>query len=255
MPVDVEFFYLETKELLRPYLVLHETYAEAVQDLNAKLLEQSHDIATKEEIEEVHISVLDLQEDEVEELNDTQDVQDFRNVDEEYEKSPDSDVHSESDRESDDADYDSEAENDEQLFDLEFSRMMHDSLESRKNERKTSFDAPIPSNSKIVNASDKMDASKVTFTLLTKRGNKQQHKRMHLPSDSTFAISSLSAQRAEQEERSKVKELVLNLEERDRQQQNLQPGDESVIPTPYSSVTKRGRRGRGQARGLWRALS
>ena len=71
---------------------------------------------------------------------------------------------------------------DEAEFEREYAKMMADSLESRKFERKQLFDVPLPVRAKNREASvmggqdqESVDTgSKMAFSLLTKRGNRQQ---------------------------------------------------------------------------------
>lgn len=56
---------------------------------------------------------------------------------------------------------------------------------------------------------------KMAFTLLTKKGNRQQIKTMEVPSDSILAVSTRSKQEAERKEQQQLKKLVLNYEERE----------------------------------------
>lgn len=68
-------------------------------------------------------------------------------------------------------------------FDREYAKMMAESLESRKFERKPLFDVPLPvrGKSKETNAGPEPGeatptgpSSKMAFSLLTKKGNRQQ---------------------------------------------------------------------------------
>ena len=99
---------------------------------------------------------------------------------------------------------------------------MTESMESRKYERKPAMlDVAIPMNLKGADkASDFLDGS-VAFTLLTKKGNKQQMKTMEVPSDSALAVNTRSKQEAEREEQQQLKKLVLNYEEREEQNQRI----------------------------------
>ena len=73
---------------------------------------------------------------------------------------------------------------DEADFEREYAKMMAESLDSRKHERKSTFDVPLPIRRKDANtASDLPDetvassatpAGTMAFSLLTKRGNRQQ---------------------------------------------------------------------------------
>ena len=64
---------------------------------------------------------------------------------------------------------------DEEEFEREFSKMMTESIESRKYERKPAMlDVAIPMHLKRGNDKTLDTDSSVAFTLLTKKGNKQQ---------------------------------------------------------------------------------
>lgn len=136
---------------------------------------------------------------------------------------------------------------DEADFEREYARMMAESLESRKFERKQLFDVPLPVRPKNRDPVTSISPGKegtspgntMAFSLLTKRGNRQQVWRPHmgrrninvlmrnqtrtveLPSDSTFAIAMKSQQQAEKEEQQRIKNLVLNY---DLQQSEDQEG-------------------------------
>jgi regulator of nonsense transcripts 2 len=77
---------------------------------------------------------------------------------------------------------------DEADFEREYAKMMAESLESRKHERKSTFDVPLPIRRKdretstmneswteeSAPISDAPSAGTMAFSLLTKRGNRQQ---------------------------------------------------------------------------------
>ncbi|CAG8831399.1 23766_t:CDS:2, partial [Racocetra persica] len=83
-------------------------------------------------------------------------------------------------------------------FEREFSRMMTESMESRKYERKPAMlDVAIPMHPKSIDkAADHIDGS-VSFTLLVKKGNKQQTKTIEVPAESALAVNTRSKQEAE----------------------------------------------------------
>lgn len=125
-------------------------------------------------------------------------------------------------------------------FDRELERLMADSVESRRFERKAIFDVPLPmrrapreagsdsvpegpapvesgsgfaSESASGSASgSQMPANTMAFSLMTKKGNKQQTRTIDLPSDSTFALAMRTQQQADREEQQRIKNLVLNYE-------------------------------------------
>lgn len=137
-------------------------------------------------------------------------------------------------------------------FEREFSRMMAESLESRKFERKPQFDVPVPVMAKNRSQTPKHDEppkqaadagpGKMAFSLLTKKGKAQQvggkrglfpfytepqanlvvppkTRTVELPSDSGFAVAMLNQQQAEREEQQRIKNLVLNYEIRENEEQ------------------------------------
>ncbi|GAB0133598.1 hypothetical protein EsDP_00002002 [Epichloe bromicola] len=120
---------------------------------------------------------------------------------------------------------------DEAEFEREYAKMMAESLESRKFERKPLFDVPLPVRPKNRDPSMSMTqdqepsppTNKMAFSLLTKRGNRQQTRTVELPSDSTFAIAMKTQQQVEKEEQQRIKNLVLNY---DLQQSEDQDGIE-----------------------------
>lgn len=74
---------------------------------------------------------------------------------------------------------------DEADFEREYAKMMSESLDSRKYERKSAFDVPLPMKRKDVttnsetwidesNQNNNIPAGTMVFSLLTKRGNRQQ---------------------------------------------------------------------------------
>jgi regulator of nonsense transcripts 2 len=116
---------------------------------------------------------------------------------------------------------DPEAEAD---FDRELAKLMSESVESRKFERKPLFDVPLPMRRAREAATNPEEAANevpipvapsntVKFSLLSKRGNKTQTRSIDLPSDSTFAVAMRNKQQAEKEEQQRIKSLVLNYNE------------------------------------------
>ncbi|CCX34186.1 Similar to Nonsense-mediated mRNA decay protein 2; acc. no. O13824 [Pyronema omphalodes CBS 100304] len=113
-------------------------------------------------------------------------------------------------------------------FDREFAKMMSESLESRKFERKPVFDVPLPIRraggasmlSRENTAGDELEQQPenqqeenkgtMMFSLLTRRGNRQQTKMVALPSDSGFAVAMKDKREKEREEKQKIKELVMS---------------------------------------------
>ncbi|KAK0629756.1 armadillo-type protein [Bombardia bombarda] len=116
---------------------------------------------------------------------------------------------------------------DEAEFEREYAKMMAESLDSRKFERKQQFDLPLPVRAKVRDAAagietnetatETVPAGTMAFSLLTKRGNRQQTRTVELPSDSHFAIAMKTQQQAEKEEQRRIKNLVLNYDLRENE--------------------------------------
>ncbi|KAF9970593.1 hypothetical protein BGZ73_006690 [Actinomortierella ambigua] len=108
-------------------------------------------------------------------------------------------------------------------FEREYLKMMTESLDSRKFERKHgTLDVTIP----VVRAADRREEAgrfenpdSVPFMLLTKKGNKQQIKTVALPSDSSLVINTRNQREAEREEQQQLKQIVLDYEVREEANQ------------------------------------
>ncbi|OTB06316.1 hypothetical protein M426DRAFT_9802 [Hypoxylon sp. CI-4A] len=125
---------------------------------------------------------------------------------------------------------------DEADFEREYAKMMAESLESRKFDRKPLFDVPLPvrpktrdvsSTTDTDNTTDENAPSTMAFSLLTKKGNRQQTRTVALPSDSTFAVAMKTQQQAEREEQQRIKNLVLNYDLRESEDPD---GDTHMTP-------------------------
>ncbi|KAI7297674.1 hypothetical protein KC315_g18352 [Hortaea werneckii] len=120
-------------------------------------------------------------------------------------------------------------------FDRELAKMMAESVESRRTERKPMFDVPLPMRRTVRDAtSTAADDSggespapaapgqgTMKFALLSKKGNRQQTRSIDLPSDSNFAIAMRNQQEAERAEQQRIKNLVLNYDLTDDQNDGI----------------------------------
>ncbi|EMC96436.1 hypothetical protein BAUCODRAFT_69588 [Baudoinia panamericana UAMH 10762] len=117
-------------------------------------------------------------------------------------------------------------------FDRELAKLMTESVETRRTERKPAFDVPLPMRRTVQNtASHATDGSgdelpvpavpngarTMKFALLSKKGNRQQTRSIDLPSNSSFAVAMRTQQEAERAEQQRIKNLVLNLDLNDDQ--------------------------------------
>ncbi|KAI9883753.1 MAG: hypothetical protein M1823_004488 [Watsoniomyces obsoletus] len=113
-------------------------------------------------------------------------------------------------------------------FDRELAKLTAESLDSRKFDRKPLFDVPLPIRrterpKSIDSESGGIDTNSaaaggsrdtMAFSLLTRRGNRQQTRTVEMPADSTFAVALKSKQEAEREEQKRIKDLVLEYDMR-----------------------------------------
>ncbi|ERT02632.1 hypothetical protein HMPREF1624_00933 [Sporothrix schenckii ATCC 58251] len=241
LPMDIEFIVQDIFALLRPQWRLATNFDDAVkvfqlavaQDQKAtgadKVVEQYDGAASDDESSEDEIDNADDLA-----VGDAEVDDDLSSVDEEGEDDgdrQDSDDHSESEdeeivvtREEEEIDPEDEAE-----FEREYARMMAESLETRKFDRKPMFDVALPvrlktreatstaadTNGGAGNGDDNAPSSTMAFSLLTKKGNRQQTRTLELPSDSEFAVAMRNQQQAEKEEQQRIKNLVLNLDLRE----------------------------------------
>lgn len=221
-PMDVDFMISDTFEMLRPQLHIIPTYEQANEAVDQILLElvknvQGTDKTAEEQAEESGEGSDDSSAEEEEDEERGGDEEDSQEEIDAVENNEEDDVvvlkkkQEETSRE------------DEEDFEREFNKMMTDSIESRKFEKKAAMlDVPIPMNLRgsqdrrtIAQENMKPETGKMAFTLLTKKGNRQQTKIMEIPSDSVLAVSTRTKQEAEREEQKHLKRLVLNYEERE----------------------------------------
>ena len=143
----MEFLVLDTFEKLRPKMKMIPNYAEAAEKINS-MIDQP------------------LVEPEVEHSGDDDKCDEESSKEEDHEEEENEDqsviVHQNHVNVSEDHD-----------FDKEFSKLVSESLDQRRVEKKiTPFDTPIPY--KMKSSCVESKESEVSFTLLTKRGNKPQ---------------------------------------------------------------------------------
>lgn len=240
-PMDIDFLLQDTLAALRPSMAVYATleeagkaFEEAVAKAYKKTEMDKNAAAEQEEAEEESESDDGEGEGEDAELRDEDDVavSDGEEGEEGEEgtavagphtdpSSPSSDEEEEEDivvtREQQ-LDPEAEAE-----FDREFAKMMSDSLESRKFDRKPVFDVPLPirKGTGILSRENTIESETgepeqseekgtMMFSLLTRRGNRQQTKMVALPSDSGFALAMKDKREKEREEKQKIKELVMS---------------------------------------------
>lgn len=225
LSLDIEFMIQDTFEMLRPSMKVIKDYEEAVDALRLLHAQRGdHTVSASSVVSEQ----LDSEGDEERGIDSDEDEDD-------EDEDEDLDSVSESEDSLSDADSDLEehaeerteegrlrkpiatikTEEDEQ-FEAEFSKLMLDTMDSRRSARPTALDFAIPFIRKTEqNADAEPVAGNIAFTLLTKRGSKPQTKNIEVPSDTKFAIATRTKQEAEREEQQRLKKIVLNYEERE----------------------------------------
>ncbi|KAK8128483.1 hypothetical protein PG984_009591 [Apiospora sp. TS-2023a] len=253
LPMDIEFIVQDTFSLTRPQWKLATTLEEASKAFQLAILQDQknagHEKAAEPEPEDAESDISsdddggegdddlaqDVDKDEESNSEEEDDLDDGENMD----RSP-GDTESEDEaiivtRKAEEVDPEDEAD-----FEREYAKMMAESLESRKFERKPLFDAPVPVRPKTREAAAANDPedgdneapppNKMAFSLLTKKGNRQQTRMVELPSDSNFAVAMKNQQQAEREEQQRIKNLVLNLDLRETEETDGDTNSNPLLP-------------------------
>lgn len=245
-PMDIDFLVQDTFAALRPTWKVHSSleeagkaFEEAVQKSYKATDADKSGANEQEEPEELESDSEDERDDqeEVDMRDEEVDGEDGQGSDgsRDEENAIVEDARSSSDSSSDEEEdivvekrkqvLDPEAEAD---FDREFAKMMQESMESRKFERRPVFDVALPirrgtgmltrentleSEAAAPEAPEQTEdrgSGTMMFSLLTKKGNRQQTKMVALPSDSGFAVAMKDKRQKELEEKQKIKELVMS---------------------------------------------
>ncbi|EAA32521.2 hypothetical protein GE21DRAFT_6662 [Neurospora crassa] len=236
LPMDVEFLVQDIFALTRPQWKLASNLEEASKVFQLAMV-QDQKTSGVERVVEPEDNDSDVSDDEDgmvpdEDEDDESDDDDGGEAEDNEQQDNTSRYNSESEeeeivvtRQQEEVDPEEEAE-----FEREFAKMMAESLDSRKFERKQQFDLPLPiklkprestavGESSAANEAGPSEAppsgEKMAFSLLTKKGNRQQTRTVELPSDSHFAIAMKKKQQAEKEEQQRIKNLVLNYDLRE----------------------------------------
>ncbi|KAF9983743.1 hypothetical protein BGZ75_004775 [Mortierella antarctica] len=225
VPLEIEYMIEDTFTELRPKLRRFQTYEEAVaaveallgplgsSDQASTLQNDDSDSEDSEGDDDGDDDPQDEDDDESDEdedgLDDDEEMHAMRQMDDEEQAVVLTNQHK-------------QAEPLDEDFEREYLKMMSESLESRKFERKhLTLDVAIP----VLRSADRREEpvvnnpDHVAFTLLTKKGNKQQLKTVGLPSDSALVINTRNQREAEREEQQQLKQLVLEYEVREEANQ------------------------------------
>ncbi|KAK2758364.1 hypothetical protein FQN54_004213 [Arachnomyces sp. PD_36] len=262
LPMDIEFIVQDTYALTRPQWKIASDLPEAAQTFgeavaqNYKVQEADKTVEPDDDAESSS-SDDGLEEDAMPEVDDEQSSSEEAEASgNAAETNPESDSGEEEQiyvtRQEEERDPEAEAE-----FDRAFEKMMAESIESRKFERKAMFDVPLPMRRTAThNATNSVEEpapvqepaeaqprNTMAFSLMTKRGNRQQTRAIDLPSDSSFAVAMKTQQQAEREEQQRIKNLVLNYDLRDDSEQNDGEDDISIDPFTQGNPNTKGIKG------------
>ncbi|OKO95182.1 Regulator of nonsense transcripts 2, partial [Penicillium subrubescens] len=228
LPMDVDFLVQDTYSSLRPQWKLATDPEEATRIFsdavaqNYNVPDSERPVELDEEDAESSSSDEGLEDDAMPEIEDEQESSDEAEASGPYidanDESDFEDEHIVVTRQEEERDPEVEAD-----FDREFEKMMAESMDSRRFERKGVFDIPLPmkrvlrenpatESSTESPTPEPMPTKTMAFSLMTKKGNKQQTRTIDLPSDSSFAVAMRSQQQADREEQQRIKNLVLNYE-------------------------------------------
>lgn len=228
-PMDIEFLVNDTFSLVRPQWQLVTSLEEASQRF-------AEAVAQHYQAQEADKNI-EMEDGQAESSSDD-------DLDEDEARLPDLEVHTSSEdnevsahvealesqsdeenivvtRQEEERDPEAEAE-----FDRELAKLTADSLDSRKFERRSMFDVPLPIRrndrtpvdaGKAAETSNPVDT--MAFSLLTKKGNRQQTRTVDMPADSSFAVAMKTKQQAERDEQKRIKDLVLNYDLRSDDQE------------------------------------
>ncbi|KAI6090074.1 ARM repeat-containing protein [Hypoxylon rubiginosum] len=250
LPMDIEFIVQDTFSLTRPQWKLATTLEEATKAFQLAVAQDQKNAGLDKNVDPEEVSSQSSSSDDgVEGDGDGDIVLPEADGDGDSELGEDGDAEDAENQPSSPRDTESEEEaivvtrkaeevdpEDEADFEREYAKMMAESLESRKFDRKPLFDVPLPVRPKTREASSATDSenpngeiapSTMAFSLLTKRGNRQQTRTVALPSDSTFAVAMKTQQQAEREEQQRIKNLVLNYDLRESEDPD---GDSCAAP-------------------------
>ncbi|GAA5823590.1 hypothetical protein JCM3770_003517 [Rhodotorula araucariae] len=224
LPMDVGFMYSDTLEQVRPKLARFQTFPEAALAVEDMMAAVAKDALPDEEIEEQ-----DGQEgpragadEEGEDGSETEGESDDETIDGDEDVGPT--AFDEDDAAGRGRDPNAMTQDDEDEFARELAKMMVSSSEQR--ERKpVALDVGIPlirrqkAEERDLDADSAAKAERrgMQFTLLTKRGNKQQALSMEIPRDSSIAMSTTLQREQNKAEQERLKRLVLDYESREEE--------------------------------------
>ncbi|QIX00784.1 hypothetical protein AMS68_006301 [Peltaster fructicola] len=213
LPMDIDFVIQDTFNMLRPnWTLITADLAEATKTFAAAVKQNSSDTLTSKTVpEEAEADIDDLDVDAVNSDDAQLETEDAEDVDSADEALPEPEDDAEDQAESEDEhivvtrpeEYRDPAADAE--FDRELAKLMADSVESRKFERKPVFDVPLPMRRAVRETAPPAEDSD---------GDSRPHTPINYPGTIKFALLSKKGNRQQQ----RIKNLVLNYDLTDEQE-------------------------------------
>nr|XP_018259411.1 uncharacterized protein I303_08339 [Kwoniella dejecticola CBS 10117]OBR81569.1 hypothetical protein I303_08339 [Kwoniella dejecticola CBS 10117] len=214
IPMDVEFMLTDTLDTLRPKMTHLKTFNEAAAKVDEILAlgaegEGEDDAESEDGSEAGDRGPVDAD-----------DLVDANDAEEEEEENV---VLIKSQNKNERSEVDEQAESE---FDREFARLLADTTDTRRDQRKNAppvFDTAVPLIRKRPEEQARSTANvngiantkgKMQFMLLSKKGNRQQIRSLDIPVDSNIAMNSRTHQAQSKAEQEQLKRLVLQNERR-----------------------------------------
>ncbi|RLV95963.1 Nonsense-mediated mRNA decay protein 2 [Spathaspora sp. JA1] len=233
LPVELQFkladLFAKYEDI--PKVKRYDTLREIVQKLQESIQTKKDvelQLMDEDDDEESVLVDEELDEDEFNEREDEDDTEDEDEEDDDEESSDDEEENDDEDEE-EESDMDNELSEPERIrleeakrfsddIDKEFQKIMIESynISSRPQQApKSKLSMPLPRQVVIANEIKKNgnDSSKVSFGLLTRNGKKTNVKQLNLPSDNKFAESILKEQEDQRQDRQKIMNLVLQMDD------------------------------------------
>ncbi|KAL6719830.1 mRNA decay protein [Lecanora helva] len=254
LPMDIDFMIQDTFATIRPQMKLTTSLEEAASNF-ANLVKQNYKSQEPEKPLETEdpdegVSSDDEADDDEPQIPDVDDRSSSDEAEVETEALTNNQSKNDSDFEEEiivtrqEEEHDPEAEAE---FDRELAKMMSESLDSRKFDRRPIFDVPLPMRKALRETSSvpiedsgnegtstPPKTNTMAFSLMTKKGNRQQTRTIEMPSDSHFAVAMKTQKEAERAEQQRIKDLVLSY---DPDSSTDQAGKENDLYFDYFSQT------------------
>ncbi|KAK8844121.1 hypothetical protein IAR55_006915 [Kwoniella newhampshirensis] len=218
LPMDVDFMLTDTLDALRPKMTHLKTLAEAAAAVDEIVATGDQDNGYGSDDGSDHENDRQAPADDKLDNNEEDPLEAEDHRDDDGEDEDDNVVLIRADHDIKD---DEQNQEEQQAFDREFAKLLADTTDTRTQQRKAAppiFDTAVPlirRNKPDEGKSSKEDGDgRMQFTLLSKKGGRQQIRSLEIPIDSNIAMNSRSYQAQSKAEQEQLKRLVLQNERR-----------------------------------------